>query len=100
MRLIRINTIRRWVVRGRRRRVVAMMATGAVALAATPSAATEGVVKPGLPGSGPNPIAHMTWAAPRNDGPWTAYESAKGANRTLLGRLAAQARAVWLRGWG
>jgi endoglucanase len=76
-----------------------MMATGAVALAATPSAAQAGIANRGLPGAGSNPIAHMTWAAPRNDGPWSAYESAKGAKRTLLGRLAAQPRALWLGWW-
>jgi endoglucanase len=98
MRLIQTDTIRQWAARGSGRRVVAMLATGAVALAALPSAAQAGNANRGLPGAGPNPIAHMTWAAPRNDGPWTAYESAKGANRTMLGRLAAQPRAVWL-GW-
>ena len=75
-----------------------MLATGAVALAAAPPAAQAGAANGGLPGAGPNPIAHVAWAAPRNDGPWTAYESATGANRTLLGKLAAQPRAVWL-GW-
>ena len=98
MRLIRIDTIRQWAVRGSGRRVVAMLATGAVALAAAPAAAQAGTANRGLPGAGPNPIAHMAWAAPRNDGPWSAYESATGANRALLGRLAAQPRAVWL-GW-
>jgi endoglucanase len=86
-------------VRGSGRRVVAMLATGAVALAASPSAAHAGIANRGLPGAGSNPIAHMTWAAPRNDGPWSAYESARGANRTLLGRLAAQPRALWLGWW-
>jgi endoglucanase len=75
-----------------------MLAMGAAALAAAPAAAQAGAANAGLPGAGANPIAHMTWAAPRNDGPWGAYESATGANRTLLGRLAAQPRAVWL-GW-
>jgi endoglucanase len=75
-----------------------MLATGVVALAAVAPAAQAGTANRGLPGAGSNPIAHMTWAEPRNDGPWTAYESATGANRTLLGRLAAQPRAVWL-GW-
>ena len=86
-------------MRGSGRRVVAMLATGAVALAAAPSAAQAGAANGGLPGAGPNPIAHMAWAAPRNDGPWSAYESATGANRTLLGKLAAQPRAVWLGWW-
>ena len=98
MRLIQVDTIRQWAVRGSGRRVVAMLATGAVALAAAPSAAQAGTANGGLPGAGSNPIAHMAWAAPRNDGPWSAYESATGANRTLLGKLAAQPRALWL-GW-
>ena len=85
-------------MRGSGRRVVAMLATGAVAVAGAPSAAQAGTANGGLPGAGPNPIAHVAWAAPRNDGPWSAYESATGANRTLLGRLAAQPRAAWL-GW-
>src|ERR1700722_3495023 len=76
-----------------------MLATGAVVLAAAPTAAQAGAANGGLPGAGPNPIAHMAWAAPRNDGPWSAYASATGANRTLLGRLAAQPRALWLGGW-
>ena len=75
-----------------------MLATGSVALVAALPAAQAGTANRGLPGAGPNPIAHMAWAAPRNDGPWSAYEAATGANRTLLGRLAAQPRAVWL-GW-
>src|ERR1700679_3143438 len=99
MRLIQIDTIRQWAARGSGRRVVAMLATGAVALAVSPAAAQAGNANRGLPGAGPNPIAHMTWAAPRNDGPWTAYESAKGANKTMLGRIAAQPRAVWLGWW-
>src|ERR1700722_7399417 len=98
MRLIQLDTIRQGAVRGSGRRVVAMLATGAVALAAAPAAAQAGTANRGLPGAGSNPIAHMTWAAPRNDDPWNAYQSATGANRTLLGRLAAQPRAVWL-GW-
>ncbi len=75
-----------------------MLAMGAVALVAAPSAAQAGTANRGLPGAGPNPIAHVAWAAPRNDGVWNAYEAATGANRALLGRLAAQPRAVWL-GW-
>lgn len=90
--------MRKWAGRGSGVRMVAMLATGAFALAAVPSAAQAGTANRGLPGAGANPLAHMTWAAPRNDGPWAAYESAKGAERTLLGRLAAQPRAVWL-GW-
>jgi endoglucanase len=74
-----------------------MLATGAAALAAAPGA-QAGAANAGLPGAGSNPIAHVTWAAPRNDDPWAAYQSAKGAERTLLGRLAAVPRAVWL-GW-
>ncbi len=85
-------------MRGSERRVVAMLATGAAALAVVAPAAQAGTANRGLPGAGPNPIAHIRWAAPRNDGPWNAYESATGANRALLGRLAAQPRAVWL-GW-
>jgi endoglucanase len=98
MRLIRIETIRQWAVRSGGRRVVAGLATGAFGLAVAAPAAQAGNANAGLPGAGSNPIAHMVWAAPRNDGPWNAYQHATGANRTLLGRLAAQPRAVWL-GW-
>lgn len=75
-----------------------MLATGAITLAVAPSAAQAGAANAGLPGAGSNPIAHVVWAAPRTDGPWLAYAAAKGAQRTLLGRIAAQPRAVWL-GW-
>ncbi len=85
-------------VRASGRRIVAILATGVVALAAAAPAAKAGAANSGLPGAGSNPIAHMAWGAPRNDGPWDAYESATGANKALLGRIAAQPRAVWL-GW-
>jgi endoglucanase len=75
-----------------------MLATSAVAIAAAPTAAQAGTANAGLPGAGSNPIAHMPWGAPRNDGVWNAYQFATGTDRTLLGRLAAQPRAVWL-GW-
>ena len=85
-------------MRGSGRRVVAMLAAGAVALGAAAPAAQAGTANRGLPGAGSNPIAHIAWGVPRNDGPWNAYQSATGANQALLGRIAAQPRAVWL-GW-
>ncbi len=85
-------------MRGSGRRVVAMLATGAVALAGAPAAAQAGTANRGLPGAGSNPIAHMAWGVPRNDSLWNAYQSATGANQALLGQLALQPRALWL-GW-
>jgi hypothetical protein len=76
-----------------------MLATGAAALALAAPAARAGVANAGLPGAGTDPIAAMTWGAPHNDDLWNAYESATGANHTLLGRLALQPRAVWLGYW-
>ena len=66
-------------------RVVAMLATGAVALAAAPPAARQVLPTAVCPGAGSNPIAHMAWGAPRNDDPWNAYESATGANKDAAG---------------
>lgn len=93
-----VNTIRRWAVRGSGRRAAAVLATSAVAIAAAPTAAQAGTANAGLRGAGPNPIAHVPWGAPRNDAVWNAYQSATGKARTLLGRLAAQPRTMWL-GW-
>jgi endoglucanase len=75
-----------------------MLATGAAALALTAPAAQAGKANSGLPGAGPNPIAHMSWGVPHDDDLWSAYQSATGSDRELLGRLAQKPQAVWL-GW-
>ena len=74
-----------------------MLATGAAALALAP-AAQAGTANGGLPGAGPNPIAHVAWGVPHDDNVWSTYQSAKGSNQTRLGRIALEPRAVWL-GW-
>ena len=69
--MIQIDTIRQWAVRGSGRRVVAMLATGAVALAGAPSAAQAGSANGGLPGSS---IYGSTKAALRSFGRTIARE--------------------------
>jgi endoglucanase len=79
--------------------VVAMLATAATALVWAVPAAQAGTANGGLPGAGPNPIAHIAWGVPHDDDLWSAYQSATGSDQELLGRLALQPRAaVWL-GW-
>jgi endoglucanase len=75
-----------------------MLASGAFAFAVAVPAAQAGTANAGLPGAGTDPIGHVPWGIPRNDDLWSAYQSASGSNRALLGRLALQPRALWL-GW-
>jgi endoglucanase len=84
-------------LRRNRRRVVAMLASGATALALAAPAAQAGTANGGLPGAGADPIGHMPWGIPRNDDLWSAYHSASGSDQALS-RLALQPRALWL-GW-
>jgi endoglucanase len=98
MKIFRTDTNRSLDLRSGARRVVAMLATSAAALALAVPAAQAGTANAGLPGAGADPIAHMAWAPPRNDDLWNAYESAKGSNQMLLGALALEPRALWL-GW-
>jgi endoglucanase len=78
--------------------VVAMLAAGAAALVLGVPAARAGTANGGLPGAGPDPIAHVAWGVPHDDDVWSVYQSAKGSNQKMLGRVALQPRAVWL-GW-
>ncbi len=83
-----------------RRRVVTTLATCATALAFVAPAARAGTANRGLPGAGADPIAHVAWGAPgAADDLGGAYQSASGADRALLGKLALQPRAVWLGSW-
>jgi endoglucanase len=75
-----------------------MLAAAATALVLAVPAAQAGTANGGLPGAGPNPIAHVAWGVPRNTALWSLYQSAKGSKQTLLGRLALMPQAVWL-GW-
>jgi endoglucanase len=81
-----------------RRYVVAMLAAAGTALVLAVPAAQAGTANSGLPGAGPNPIAHIAWGVPHDTALWNLYASAKGAKQTLLGRLALIPQAVWL-GW-
>lgn len=75
-----------------------MLLTGVTGLALAAPAAQAGTANAGLPGAGPNPIAHVAWGVPHDDDLWSAYQSATGSNQALLGRLALQPLATWL-GW-
>src|ERR1700734_1795796 len=98
MKLFRIDRARRLDLRRSGRLVVTMLAAGAAALALAVPGAQAGTANGGLPGAGPNPIAHMSWGVPHDDDLWSAYQSATGSDRELLGRLAQKPQAVWL-GW-
>jgi endoglucanase len=86
-------------LRSNRRRLVALLATSATALALAAPAAQAGVANSGLPGAGSNPIANITWGDSHNDDLWNAYVATSGANHTLLSRLVQTPRAVWLGYW-
>ena len=98
MKLFRIDRARRLDLRRSGRLVVTMLAAGAAALALAVPGAQAGTANGGLPGAGPNPIAHIVWGVPHDDDLWSAYQSATGSDRELLGRLAQKPQAVWL-GW-
>jgi endoglucanase len=98
MKLFWTDTTTRLDLRRGARRVVATLATGVTTLALAVPAAQAGTANAGLPGAGADPIAHMAWAAPRNDDLWNAYQSTSGSDQVLLGPLALQPRALWL-GW-
>ena len=71
----------------------------ALAVALGSPAAQAGTANRGLPGAGSDPIAHMAWGNPGGyDQLGSAYLSAEGWKRAMLGRLALQPRALWL-GW-
>jgi endoglucanase len=80
------------------RRVMAMLVTGAAGLVLVVPAARAGTANGGLPGAGPNPIAHIAWGVPHDDDLWSTYQAATGTDQELLGRLALKPQAVWL-GW-
>jgi endoglucanase len=98
MKLSRVARTGPLALRRSRRRAVTMLATGAAALALAAPAAQAGTANGGLPGAGPNPIAHIAWGVPHDDDLWSAYQSATGSDQELLGRLALKPQAVWL-GW-
>jgi endoglucanase len=98
MKLFKIDRIWRPTSRRSPRRVVAILTTGVAALTLAAPAAQAGTANAGLPGAGPNPIAHITWGVPHDDDLWTAYQSATGTNQALLARLALEPLATWL-GW-
>jgi endoglucanase len=100
MKLFWTDRTRRLVLRRSSRRVLAMLATGATALALGAPAAQAGTANGGLPGAGVDPIGHMTWGSPgAADDLGGAYQSASGSKKALLGQLALQPRAVWLGWW-
>lgn len=99
VKLLRIDRIRRLDLRRGRRRVAAMLATGATALAVVVPVAHAGTANGGLPGAGSNPIANITWGVSHNDDLWNAYQSMSGSNHALLARIALKPRAVWLGYW-
>jgi endoglucanase len=78
--------------------VVAMLGMVAAALVLGVPGAQAGTANGGLPGAGPNPIAHIKWGVPHDDDPWSVYQSATGSNKKQLAKLAMTPRAVWL-GW-
>ncbi len=75
-----------------------MLAAGTAALALAAPVAQAGTANAGLPGAGPNPIAHMAWGVPHDDDLWRVYQSRTGSAQELLGRLARTPQAVWF-GW-
>ena len=86
-------------LRRSRRRAVAILATGATALALATPPAQAGTANGGLPGVSADPIGGMAWGTPHDDDLWNAYQSASGSEQALLGRLALKPRAVWLGYW-
>jgi endoglucanase len=82
-----------------RRRVVPTLATVVAALALAVPAARAGTANRGLPGAGPDPIAHMVWGTPPNDDLGGAYMRASGSEKAVLGRIAIEPRALWLGYW-
>ena len=73
----------------------------AAALAGAP-AASAGTANAGIKGARrSNPIAGVTWRPYEGsaDSLWTAYASARGHRRTLLGRLALEPRALFIGSW-
>ena len=98
MKVSRVARIGPLALRRSRRRAVTMLAMGAAGLALAAPPAQAGTANGGLPGAGPNPIAHIAWGVPHDDDLWSAYQSATGLDQELLGRLALKPQAVWL-GW-
>lgn len=75
-----------------------MLTTCATALVLAAPAARAGTANAGLPGAGADPIAHMVWGSPGGyDNVGSAYQSASRSKKMLLGKLALEPRALWLR---
>jgi hypothetical protein len=98
MKFLKTDSIWRVDLRRSRRTVATVLLTGATGLALAVPAAQAGTANAGLRGAASNPLAHMKWGVPHDDNLWTSYESMKGSNQTILGRLALQPVATWL-GW-
>jgi len=98
--LFRIDTTRRLDLLCNWRRLAAMLATSAITIALAAPVARAGTANAGLPGAGSDPIANMVWGNPGGlDDLGGAYQSATGSERTVLGKLALQPRAMWLGYW-
>jgi endoglucanase len=99
MKLFSTDSTKPLDLRSSRRRVAAMLAASATALALAAPAAHAGTANAGLPGAGTNPIANMAWGTVPNDDLGGAYLRASGSQKAVLGKLELQPRALWLGYW-
>ena len=83
-------------------RAAGVAVTVAAAVSAAAPSAMAGNANAGIKGaSRSNPIAGVTWGPYEGsaDSLWSAYASARGRRRTLLGRLALKPRALFIGSW-
>jgi endoglucanase len=82
-------------------RKVAVSVTIAAIMSAAAPAAWAGTANGGIKGARSNPIARVKWRPYEGsaDTLWTAYASARGRRRMLLGKLALQPRALFIGSW-
>ena len=84
------------------RRALIGLVVALVAVLASAAPAAAGTANAGLPGAWrSNPLAGMTWGyyTGTTDNVFPAYESARGADRQLLGRIALRPLAFWFGDW-
>lgn len=78
----------------------AVLAVAALAVAAGPARA--GTANAGLPrAAARNPLAGITWGIYRGpiDGVYPAYQSARGANKRLMAKIALRPLTIWTGAW-
>lgn len=83
-------------------RAAGVAVTVAAAVSAAAPSAMAGNANAGIKGASRlNPIAGVTWGPYEGsaDSLWSAYASARGRRRTLLGRLALKPRALFIGSW-